>query len=257
VLALGVGRGDSPVCELERFPEQQGAHFAAPPPGHEYNSFPPTSGPSSDKPLVWDAYEEPVSQFRVVHNLLHGGVAVQYGMDVPAKTVDRLRAWYEADPNGVVVAPLPALDDRIALTAWTHLASCETFDGPQFRAFRTRHRFNGPERPPRESMRRGRGGLPNPLGLRVSPSPVDDRATISFVYEEAATVALEIRRERVTGPIVRRLANVSLLPARTVRLEWDVHDDEGRPLTGGTYVAVARIAGAGRSVTASTSFDVQ
>lgn len=257
VLALGVGRGDSPVCELERFPEQEGAHVAPPPPGHQYNSFPPTSGPSFEKPLVWDAYDEPVSQFRVVHNLLHGGVAVQYGDRVSAETVERLRAWYEADPDGMVLAPLPGLDRRIALSAWTRLATCEAFGERQFTSFRAQHRFNGPERPPRESMRRGRGGEPNPLGLRVSPSPVRERATISFVYRQAATVELEIRRESVAGPLVRRLPNVSLLPARSVRLEWDVRDEEQRPLPPGTYVAVARLVADGRPVTASTAFEVR
>ena len=256
VLALGVGRGDSAACELERFPQQEGAHVAAPPPDHEYNSFPPTSGPSSDTPLVWGAYEEPVAQFRVVHNLLHGGIAVQYGTDVPEETVERLRAWYEADPDGVVLAPLPALDDRIALTAWTQLATCEAFAERQFTSFRGQHRFNGPERPPRESLRPGRGGVPNPLGLRVSPSPVRERATISFVYREAATVEVEIRRASAEGAIVRRLASVSLLPARTVSLAWDVRDDEGRPLPSGTYVAVARLDAA-RPVTATTVFDVR
>jgi hypothetical protein len=257
VLALGVGRGDSAVCELARFPEQDGAHVAAPPPDHEYNSFPPTSGPSSDTPLVWGAYEEPVAQFRVVHNLLHGGVAVQYGAEVPDETVERLRAWYAADPDGVVLAPLPALDDRIALTAWTQLATCAAFVERQFTSFRGRHRFNGPERPPRESLRPGRGGAPNPLGLRVSPSPVRDRATISFVHREAATVEVEIRRGRVEGRLVRRLANISLLPGRTVSLEWDVRDVEGRVLAPGVYVAVARLLGAARPVTASTMFDVR
>jgi Protein of unknown function (DUF3105) len=256
-VALGIGRGDSPVCEVERYPEQEGAHAAAPPPGHEYNSFPPTSGPSSDTPLVWDAYEEPVSQFRVLHNLLHGGVAVQYGARVPEETVERLRAWYEADPDGLVLAPLPALDRRVVLSAWTRLASCESFEERRFTSFRALHRFNGPERPARESMRRGRGGVPNPLGLRVSPAPVRDRAAISFVYPEAATVELEIRRNTVTGPLVRRLASVSLLPTRTVSLEWDVRDEEEQPLTPGTYVAVARLVGEPRPVSASTAFDVR
>jgi hypothetical protein len=255
VLALGIGRGDSAACEPERFPEQAGVHSAAPPTGHEYNSFPPTSGPSSDTPLVWEAYDEPVAQFRVVHNLLHGGVAVQYGEGVSEEARERLRAWYEADPDGLLLAPLPELDGRIALTAWTQLATCETFAESEFDAFRSRHRFNGPERPPRETLRRGRGGLPNPLGLRVSPSPVRERATISFVFAEAATVQVEVRREDTGGAVVRRLANVSLLPGRAVRLVWDVRDDSGRPLPPGTYVAVARLVG--RPVTALTVFDVR
>jgi len=257
VLALGVGRGDAAACELERFAEQEGGHLPEPPPGFEYSSFPPTSGPSDETPLVWEDYEQPVSQFRLVHNLLHGGVAVQYGREVPAETVAAVRAWYERDPDGIVVAPLPALGGRLALTAWTRLATCERFDERELTAFRTLHRFGGPERPSRESMRRGRGGAPNPLGLRVTPSPVRDRATLSFVFPEAATIELEIRRERPAGPLVLRLANVSLLPGRPVSLDWDVRDDDGRPLAAGTYAAVAIVRGGDRRVTASTLFDVR
>ena len=40
-------------------------------------------------------------------------------------------------------------------------------------------------------------------------------------------------------------------------LEWDVRDVEGRVLAPGVYVAVARLLGAARPVTASTMFDVR
>jgi hypothetical protein len=256
VVALGIGRGDSAACELERFPEQAGAHAGAPPPGLEYNSFPPTSGPSSETPLVWNAYDEPVPQFRIVHNLLHGGVAVQYGDRVPEETVERLRAWYEADPDGIVLAPLPVLEDRIALSAWTRLASCETFAEREFTSFRVQHRFKGPERPPRETMRRGHGGVPNPLNLRITLHPTREQATISFVYPGVATIELEIRRGSMSGPVVRELAIVSLLPSRPARVAWDVRDEEGRSLAPGVYVAVARMVG-DADVTATTAFDVR
>jgi len=46
------------------------------------------------------------------------------------------------------MAPLPKLGDKIALTAWTHLASCSTFDESAFKAFRDAYRGKGPERFP-------------------------------------------------------------------------------------------------------------
>ena len=257
MLALGVGRGASAGCSEELLPEQPGQHRASPPAGFTYNSFPPTSGPSAERPLIWNAYDVPVSQFRLVHNLLHGGVAVQYGDDVPADVVRQLVGWYEDDPDGMILAPLPELEDRITLTAWRRLSRCGSFRERTFVAFRSAYRFNGPERPPMETMRRGRGGEPNPLGLRVSPSPVRAGATVSFVYAKPATVELEIRRGRAAGPLVRRLANVSLLPGRSVSLEWDGRDDQGRPLVAGTYVAVATVLGGERPLTASTAFDVR
>lgn len=257
VLALGVGRGASAGCSEEVLPEQAGAHLQRLPDGFAYNSFPPTSGPSAERPLVWNAYDTPVSQFRLVHNLLHGGVAAQYGEDVPPDVVRQLVRWYENDPDGIVLAPLPQLGDRIALTAWRRLSRCGSFRERAFVGFRSAYRFNGPERPARETLRRGRGGEPNPLALRVSPSPVRGAATVSFAYAKPATVELEIRRERAAGPVVRRLANVSLLPGRSVSLAWDGSDDEGRPLVPGTYVAVATVLDGERPVTASTAFDVR
>ena len=257
VLATGLGRGDAAACEVERFEEQEAGHRQSLPAGFEYASFPPTSGPSAERPLAYEAYEEPVSQFRLVHNLLHGAIGVQYGADVDAETIARVRSWYEADPDGLVLAPLPALGDRVALTAWRTRASCGEFQERAFTSFRTLHRFNGPERPPRESMRRGRGGEPNPLGLRVTPSPVRARATLSFEYADSATVSIAIRRGGASGPIVRTLPNVSLLPGRPVRLEWDVAGDNGRRVPPGTYAAVAGIDAPGRRTTAATLFEIR
>ena len=81
-----------------------------------------------------------------VHNLEHGGVIVQYGDQVDAVTRDRLRAFYDDSPNAMLLAPLPALGSKIALTAWTRLATCERFDESAFSAFRSAYRGNGPER---------------------------------------------------------------------------------------------------------------
>jgi hypothetical protein len=171
--------------------------------------------------------------------------------------VTAIRSWYSADPDGVVIAPLPALGSGIALTVWRRKTSCGSFRRATFESFRARYRFNGPERPPRETMRPGRGGAPNPLGLRITPRPVREGATLTFVYAEPANVSIEIRKGSVSGSVVRRLANISLLPATRVRLRWDGRDDVGRPLPPGTYVAFARVLAGDRRVTASTAFDVR
>jgi hypothetical protein len=82
---------------------------------------------------------------------------VQYGKDVPQETVAEIRAWYEADPAGLLVAPLRgnALPDKVALTAWTQLAICPGFDAAAFDSFRDQYRFKGPERIPVEGMQPG------------------------------------------------------------------------------------------------------
>jgi hypothetical protein len=141
-------------------------HVTELPKGFKYNSFPPTSGPHDAQWVIWNVYDKPVPQINLVHNLEHGGVAVQYGSQVPKATVDQIVAWYSEDPTGIVVAPLPALGKRIALTAWTaeydgdpaadpssrithsegRLAMCPTFDEDAFSTFRDDYRYNGVER---------------------------------------------------------------------------------------------------------------
>jgi hypothetical protein len=154
-------------CTIEKQPAQEATHVQELPEGFEYNTSPPTSGPHLDIPAPWDIYSEPVEQIRLVHNLEHGGVVVQYGEDVPAPTVDRIRDWYLEDPNGIVVAPLPELGDELTLGAWTApdpvpgeepgpgqgvLATCPGFNAGAFDAFKDAYGFRGPERFPRDGL---------------------------------------------------------------------------------------------------------
>jgi uncharacterized protein DUF3105 len=137
------------------------AHFTQLPKEFKYNTFPPSQGPHNPTPLLFGIYDRPVSQFHLVHNLEHGGVAVQYGDKVPEAVVQQIRDWYALDPNGIVVAPLPALGSRIALTAWNEnggssdievyersvgrIATCPTFDEIAFSAFRDAYRAHAIE----------------------------------------------------------------------------------------------------------------
>jgi len=157
-------------CEVERKPAQGRQHVEELDEDFEYNTFPPTSGPHFGAPATWDVYSEPVEQFRLVHNLEHGGVIVQYGEDVPESAVAEIREWYLDDPNGIVVAPLPELEDKVALTAWTApdpvpgeepapgegvLATCSGFDAAAFDEFKDAYGFRGPERFRREDLQPG------------------------------------------------------------------------------------------------------
>ena len=113
-------------CTLTSYPaqgldnnSQRAGHVTELPKGFRYNSSPATSGPHDAQWVIWNVYDSPVPEINLVHNLEHGGIAVQYGSQVPKATVDQIVAWYSDDPNAMVVAPLPALGKRIALTAWT------------------------------------------------------------------------------------------------------------------------------------------
>jgi hypothetical protein len=187
-IAFAVGQGEEEKaagtlgsCTLRSFPaqgldnkSQRAGHVTQLPKGFKYNSSPPTSGPHDAQWVIWNVYDSPVPQINLVHNLEHGGIAVQYGSQVPKATVDQIVAWYADDPNAMVVAPLPALGKRIALTAWSadydgdptnpdaritdsegRLAMCTTFDEDAFTEFRDDYRYEGVERYEPEQLQPG------------------------------------------------------------------------------------------------------
>ena len=143
-------------CVQQTFADQGRQHVEELPADFKYNSFPATSGRHHFQAAIWNIYTETVPEINLVHNLEHGGVIVQYGDQVPSAEVDQIGQWYaEGDRNGIIVAPLAALGDRVALTAWTKLATCTGFDGPAFDAFVDLHRYSGPERLPESAMQQG------------------------------------------------------------------------------------------------------
>ncbi len=146
-------------CTLTIAPGGKPLHSVTNPDGtsKQWNTFPPTSGPHYAEPAIWGVYESPLQQARVVHNLEHGGVFIQYGTKVPAATVAQLRGFYDDHKPGTLLSPLPALGNKIALGAWVHtqedltkgtnghgyLAKCTKFDQKAFSAFVGSYQFHG------------------------------------------------------------------------------------------------------------------
>ena len=162
VLALTLGGGQDASaalsaagCTNQTFPMQGRQHVQSLPKGFRYNSFPPTSGMHYPQWAIWGDYDRPVPLIRSTHNLEHGGIVVQYGDKVPASTVNEINQWYAQDPTALLVAPLPALKGKVALTAWTHLAMCPSFNEAAFNAFRAQHIFQGPEKYPADRLQPG------------------------------------------------------------------------------------------------------
>jgi hypothetical protein len=132
----------------------------------EWNSFPPTGGPHYGQWVIWGDYDQPVRLAQSTHNLEHGGIVMFYGPQVPQEEVSKLRSFYREDATAMLLAPLPRLGNKIALTAWYApdpasgesqgiLAEGTTFNENAFRAFRDAYRFKGPERIPAESLQPG------------------------------------------------------------------------------------------------------
>ena len=163
---------ESAGCTFRTFPATAaGVHISDPEARpEEWNSYPPTSGPHFGQWVIWGEYDEPVRLAEAVHNLEHGGIVMYYGKDVPQAEIAAVRGFYRSDPVGMLLAPLPDLDDKIALTAWHSpeavsateevegqgiLAECTRFDEDAFEAFRDEYRFQGPERIPPENLQPG------------------------------------------------------------------------------------------------------
>jgi hypothetical protein len=132
----------------------------------EWNSFPPTSGPHFGQWVIWGEYDQPVRLAQSVHNLEHGGIVIFYGSQVSQDEISKLRSFYREDPGAMLLAPLPRLGEKIAVTAWYSadpasntsqgiLAECTRFDEKAFRTFRDAYRYKGPERIPPESLQPG------------------------------------------------------------------------------------------------------
>jgi hypothetical protein len=145
----------------QNLPPGQARHVTSLPKTFKYSTEPPTSGPHNPVWILWGMYDEPVDRLRSVHNLEHGGIVIQYGPKVPNGTVESLSDFYRDDPNGIVIAPLASLDNKISLAAWTfdlaklnergyegegHLAIMPRFDDDIFGSFVDEFRFRGPER---------------------------------------------------------------------------------------------------------------
>jgi uncharacterized protein DUF3105 len=173
-VVLGGGSADATLrdagCTIVKKPAQGRQHVANIKKSFKYNTFPPTSGPHNPSPAIYDFYSDPVEQSHLIHNLEHGSIVVQYGPDVPQSTIDQIRDWYIGDPDGIVVAPLPALKDKVVLEAWTSpdaapgqdpgpgegiLATCPGFDKKVFDTFTDAYGFRGPERYPRSALTPG------------------------------------------------------------------------------------------------------
>ena len=145
-------------CTLVSVEAQEGDHSVESPEERvsSWNTFPPTNGPHHVDPTTFGQYEEPLPQAQVVHNLEHGGIAIQYGGEVPPEVVEQLRGFYEEHQNGTLLAPLPELGRTIAVGAWVspgggrsgvgYLAKCAAFDEEAYTAFFEEFQFKGPER---------------------------------------------------------------------------------------------------------------
>lgn len=129
-----------------------------------YNSDPPTSGPHLE--IFNDVFvsQVPLAKYLQVHLLEHGNVLLQYDCVCPdvAAALAKIAGEYDtrllppgqlqpttADVQGaeeqglaVIVAPYAPMKSRIALTAWTRLATMEQVERQQVAGFINKYLHN-------------------------------------------------------------------------------------------------------------------
>jgi hypothetical protein len=148
-------RGPEPQEDRTHLDDEEAAELT---PDDLYEVRPPHSGRHLGRflPLPPDAFDAPVDERALVHNLEHGAVAVLYDpSELPQVEVDALEAWV-AERNGVgfhddaertgaaiVVAPVTpgtiASGRPLALRAWGVATDCDGFDEVVADGFLARH----------------------------------------------------------------------------------------------------------------------
>ena len=144
-------------CDLQLDLEDEGnTHITNEDQNVDYRTNPPTSGDHYGVPsetafgaLADGAYLNTPPITRAVHSLEHGRVEIQYSPDLSEEEQLQIKGVFEESPQGVIMFPNPDMPYDVAITAWTQLAGCESYEGATtldvLRIFRDTYRGGGPE----------------------------------------------------------------------------------------------------------------
>jgi hypothetical protein len=135
-------------CELQRDLPQEGATHVKDETVN-YKTNPPTSGDHNAEQQADGAYAEMPDPVHFVHSLEHGRIEIQYSPDLPEEDQLALKGVFDESPEGMLFFPNPDMPYEVAVTAWTQLMGCESYEGAAtldaIRDFRDIYRGHGPE----------------------------------------------------------------------------------------------------------------
>jgi hypothetical protein len=143
-------------CELRlNLPDEGATHVPNSEPV-EYKTTPPTSGNHNPVPIDDGAYITPITSDtsqptnirNEVHAMEHGRIEIHYKPSLPEAQQLALKGVFDQDPNGMLLYPDPDMPYDVAVTAWTNMAVCPTYNEgvlDVIRNFRDTYRGNGPE----------------------------------------------------------------------------------------------------------------
>lgn len=140
---------DEAGCDLRLdLPDEGNTHLGPNDDPPQYDTNPPTSGNHSPEPLADGAYLTTPALVNFVHSLEHGRIEIQYNPDLPEEDQLLLKGVIDESPAGMLMFPNPDMPYDVAVTAWTNMATCKTFDPgvvDVIRDFRDTFRGQGPE----------------------------------------------------------------------------------------------------------------
>jgi hypothetical protein len=146
-------------CELQLdLPDEGKGHVPDATPV-TYETNPPTSGDHNATNIADGAYLTPLSDDtssspnvrNFVHSMEHGRIEIHYSPDLPEEQQLALKGVFDEDPGGMILIPDPNMPYAVAVTAWTQLVGCPSYDPLDLdviRNFRDTYRGNGPEQIP-------------------------------------------------------------------------------------------------------------
>lgn len=116
--------------------------------GSGYNSNPPSSGPHWPAAAKNGAYENPLPDEQLIHDLEHGYVWISYKPDISQDVKNQLKEIVEKDDWKVVLCPREKNDSQIALVSWGRVLKLDQFDAVKVKDFVRTYRNRGPEKTP-------------------------------------------------------------------------------------------------------------
>lgn len=157
---LGVFEPPPPALPIDDIPppagevgtrESDGGNAHTRPRGQQvqYPKTPPSSGAHWDPPLAnWGVLGASVEDEQVLHNLEHGGIAIQYKPGLEPQQLADLQTLVRQLNGGqfrkVLLRPYIDMEPNIVLTAWTWRHELQTYDRDQIVNFvRSHYGSNG------------------------------------------------------------------------------------------------------------------
>ncbi len=114
----------------------------------EYDTSPPTSGPSWAEAAAWGVHDEQAADEAVVRNLRNGAIVFNYQLSSDSQR-EELEAFVEGlpgYPDCYVVQPHSAVSEgEIEVAAWGWLDTVTPSETDAMRDFVDDHRANGPD----------------------------------------------------------------------------------------------------------------